>query len=71
MRWCEDNQVDYLFGLARNRRLEAMLGEALAEARQQHERTGQPVRLFRELVLSDPRELVARAKSGGQSRAFG
>jgi hypothetical protein len=49
MGWCEQNQVDYLFGLARNRRLEEMLREALAEARQQYEATGQPVRLFREL----------------------
>jgi Transposase DDE domain group 1 len=49
MRWCEDHQVDYVFGLARNRRLEALLADTLAEARQQHEMTGQPVRLFREL----------------------
>ena len=27
MRWCEANRVDYVFGLARNRALEAMLGE--------------------------------------------
>jgi hypothetical protein len=49
MHWCEQNGVDYVLGLARNRRLEAMLGEALAEAKQTHEATGQPVRLFREL----------------------
>jgi hypothetical protein len=68
MRWCEDNQVDYVFGLARNRRLEAMLGEALAEARQQHESTGQPVRLFRELRYqtreswSQERRVVGKAE---------
>jgi hypothetical protein len=49
MSWCEQNGVDYVFGLARNRRLEAMLSEALAEAQQKHETTGQPARLFREL----------------------
>jgi len=49
MHWCEEQQVDYVCGLARNRRLEAMLGEALAAARGQHESTGQAVRLFREL----------------------
>jgi hypothetical protein len=48
MSWCEQNGVDYVLGLARNRRLEAMLTEALAEAKQTHEATGQPVRLFRE-----------------------
>jgi hypothetical protein len=49
MSWCEQNGVDYVFGLARNRRLEAMLSEALAEAQQKHETTGQPARLFRGL----------------------
>jgi hypothetical protein len=32
MTWCEENRVDYVFGLARNERLEPMLGDALAEA---------------------------------------
>jgi hypothetical protein len=49
MSWCEQNGVDYVFGLARNSRLEAMLAEALAEAKQKHEATGQPARVFREL----------------------
>ena len=40
MNWCEQNGVDYVLGLARNRRLEAMLAEALAEAKQRHEETG-------------------------------
>ena len=33
MRWCEENRVDYVFGLARNSRLEAALGEQLAAAK--------------------------------------
>jgi len=49
MNWCEQNGVDYVLGLARNRRLEAMLAEALAEAKQRHEETGQTARVFREL----------------------
>jgi len=49
MSWCEQSSVDYVLGLARNRRLEAMLSEALAEAQQRHEATGQPTRVFREL----------------------
>ena len=49
MSWCEQNGVDYVLGLARNRRLEAMLVEALAEAKQRHEETGQAARVFREL----------------------
>jgi Transposase DDE domain group 1 len=68
MRWCEDNQVDYVFGLARNRRLEAMLADTLAEARQQQESTGQPARLFRELCYqtreswSRERRVVGKAE---------
>ena len=68
MRWCEEHQVDYVFGLARNRRLEALLADALAEARQQHEKTGQPVRLFRELRYqtreswSQERRVVGKAE---------
>ena len=49
MNWCERNGMDYVLGLARNRRLEAMLAEALAEAEQKHEETGQAARVFREL----------------------
>ena len=33
MGWCEANRVDYVFGLARNRRLEAALVDQLAEAK--------------------------------------
>jgi Transposase DDE domain group 1 len=68
MHWCEGHQVDYVFGLARNRRLEAMLAEALAEARQQQESTGQPARLFRELCYqtreswSRERRVVGKAE---------
>jgi Transposase DDE domain group 1 len=68
MGWCEQNQVDYVFGLARNRRREEMLREALAEARQQHEATGHPVRLFRELRYQT-RESWSQERRGGQSRA--
>src|ERR1700694_2177614 len=32
MSWCEQNQVDYVFGLARNKRLEALIAESLADA---------------------------------------
>src|SRR3954471_4051226 len=68
MHWCEGHQVDYVFGLARNRRLEAMLADALAEARQQQESTGQPARLFRELCYqtreswSRERRVVGKAE---------
>jgi hypothetical protein len=48
MSWCEEPGVDYVFGLARNRRLQEMLSEALAEAQQKYEEPGQPARVFHE-----------------------
>ena len=49
MSWCEANRVDYVLGLARNSRLEAMLAAAMAQAERQRRRTGQPARVFRNL----------------------
>ena len=51
MSWCEANHVDYVFGLARNSRLEAMLAPdlALVRAVSIEERGGAPVRMYREL----------------------
>ena len=48
MVWCEANRVDYVFGLARNRRLEAALVEPLAEAKRVCLASGQPARVFRD-----------------------
>jgi hypothetical protein len=48
MQWCEVNRVDYVFGLARNSRLEAALTSQIAEARQRHMTTGMPARVFRD-----------------------
>src|SRR5215813_9269339 len=33
MSWCEENRVEYVFGLARNQRLEPMIASELAEAK--------------------------------------
>jgi hypothetical protein len=48
MAWCEDNRVDYVFGMARNARLEKIVADALEQARQQFEQTGEAARIFRE-----------------------
>jgi hypothetical protein len=48
MAWCEANHVRYVLGLARNKRLQRALGETMAQARIAHERSGKPVRRFRE-----------------------
>jgi len=48
MVWCETNRVDYLFGLARNDRLEAEIAAELAEAAAESAVTAWPARRFRD-----------------------
>jgi Transposase DDE domain group 1 len=48
MAWCENNGVDYLFGLARNTRLVAEIAVELAGARAAAEKSGQPARRFKD-----------------------
>jgi hypothetical protein len=68
MAWCEQNRVDYLFGLARNARLVAMIEEELAAARAAAENTGHPARRFKDFQWStldswsQRRRVVAKAE---------
>jgi hypothetical protein len=48
MAWCEANHVDYLFGLARNERLEREIAPELVAAGVDSLRTGKPARRFKE-----------------------
>ena len=49
MNWCEArDHVHYVLGLAKNARLNRALGEAMHEAKQQHQQQGQAVRVFDE-----------------------
>ena len=48
MAWCETHRVDYVFGLARNSRLVDDLAIDMAWAEDAHEKTGKPVRRFRD-----------------------
>ena len=48
MVWCEANQVDYVFGMARNSLLQKIVAEALEQARQLGEQRQQPARVFLE-----------------------
>lgn len=50
MAWCEDNRVDYLFGLARNDRLVAEIGNELEQAGEESRRTGKPARRFKDFM---------------------
>jgi len=48
MAWCEANRVDYVFGLARNERLEEMLSDSMVEATRACVATGRPARVFKD-----------------------
>ena len=46
MSWCEANRVDYVFGVARNERLEKKLAPALQEACRASKKSDQAARVF-------------------------
>ena len=48
MAWCEANDIRYVLGLARNKRLHRALGREMAEAQAEHQRTGKAARRFRD-----------------------
>jgi hypothetical protein len=68
MAWCEQNHVDYVFGLARNRRLARIIGAQMKQARLQHQGTGKAARVFTEFTYqtrkswSRSRRVVAKAE---------
>jgi hypothetical protein len=68
MRWCESNQVDYLFGLAKNKRLARILGAEMHQAQQQFAATGQAARVFKDFTYrtkkswSRERRVVGKAE---------
>jgi hypothetical protein len=68
MAWCEQNRVDFLFGLARNARLVEELTIDLAWAEHEASRTGKPARRFRDFRWSTldswsrRRRVVAKAE---------
>ena len=68
MDWCEANKVDYVFGLARNQRLESTIAPALQEACLACRKSGEPARLFRGFLWSTKdswkrrRRVIAKAE---------
>jgi len=68
MAWCEDQGVHYIFGLARNPRLESLIAGELADAEAKAKNSGKPERLFKELRYqtlkswSRERRVVAKAE---------
>ena len=64
MSWCENNDVDFLFGMARNPRLRRIVGRQMHEAAVQWKETGKPARVFSEFEYSTKK----KKKKGGWDR---
>ena len=50
MKWCEDESVDYVLGMAKNGRLKAEIAEEMEEAEMQHLGTGKSARVFKDFM---------------------
>lgn len=68
MGWCESNDVDYAFGLARNQRLRKIVGAEMHQAHILHQSSGEAARVFTQFSYrthkswSRPRRVVAKAE---------
>ena len=68
MTWCENNDVDFLLGLAKNSRLVGEIEAELAAAQEQSQRTEKPARRFKDFTWqtreswSRARRVVAKAE---------
>lgn len=71
MAWCEENAVDFVFGLAKNSRLIELIEKPLEEVRLEAEQTGEAARQFQELRYQTldswtrERRVVAKAEQLG------
>ncbi len=77
MSWCEERGIDYVFGLAKNRRLIRRIARQSKRARKRFSRTGKAARFFRAFryrtrkTWSRSRHVVAKAEhleKGGNPR---
>ncbi|HEY5205873.1 MAG TPA: IS1380 family transposase [Roseiarcus sp.] len=68
MAWCEENRVDFVFGLARNKRLVEEIAAELLEAEAEAASTGKPARRFKDFRYatldswSRRRRVIAKAE---------
>lgn len=60
--WCEQNKVDYVFGLARNKALRKLIEEPMEQARQLLLATGRPARVFTEFQYRTVSKTWSRAR---------
>jgi len=68
MKWCEENGVDYVFGLAQNSRLKDRIDQLMTQVEEKAEETGEPAYGFKSFSYStleswsQKRRVVAKAE---------
>ncbi|ACP27248.1 putative transposase for insertion sequence NGRIS-20b [Sinorhizobium fredii NGR234] len=67
MDWCETNKVDYVFGLARNPRLERQIAPAMEEASLLSQASAQATRVFRDFLWSTKDSWTRRRRVVGKA----
>lgn len=78
MDWCENNRVDYVFGLPKNNRLKDRIKPEMEQARRRHEATGEAARVFKDFCYqtlkswSCERRVIGKAEylSKGENPRF-
>lgn len=71
MVWCEQNEVDYLLGLAKNKRLIKILGGELQRVKQQFEATQQPAREFKDFTYQTHKSWQRARRVVGKAEHLG
>jgi len=67
MAWCEAEGVDFIFGLAKNARLNRAIGAELMAAREESQATGRPARRFKDLIWSTRKSWSRRRRVIGKA----
>jgi len=71
LRWCDNHRVGYIVGLAKNKRINAIASDLMAEAEERFEATGEKQRLFSETMYAArtwdrERRVIMKAEYGQQ-----
>ena len=62
LRWCEDNGIDYVLGLARNERLVRAIGAQMRQAQAAHRHTGKAARRYRDFTYRTRKSWTSRSR---------
>ena len=73
LRWCDKNSVGYIVGLPKNKRINAIATDLMAQAEEQFEATGEKQRLFSETMYAakswdKKRRVIMKAEHSRQGR---